>query len=87
MADYYSKDEVILNIVTWVVSALIRALKTAAQTLVALIGTDAVNIVSLDWAQMAGIVATAAVVSLATSVAGIPEAADGKSVAKIAKGE
>lgn len=87
MADYYSKDEVIRNIVTWVVSALIRALKTAAQTLVALIGTDAVNIVSLDWAQMAGIVATAAVVSLATSVAGIPEAADGKSVAKIAKGE
>lgn len=87
MADYYSKDEVIRNIVTWVVSALIRAIKTAAQTLVALIGTDAVNIVSLDWPQMAGIVATAAVVSLATSVAGIPEAADGKSVAKIAKGE
>lgn len=85
--DETTKQEITKNIITWLVSALIRAIKTAAQTLVALIGTDAVNIVSLDWPQMAGIVATAAVVSLATSVAGLPEVDDGKSLAKIAKGE
>ena len=46
-----------------------RAIKTFAQALVALIGTGAVNIVSLDWMQMLGISASAAVVSILTSVA------------------
>lgn len=52
----------------WVASAE-RAVKTFAQALVALIGTGAVNIISLDWTQMLGVAATAAVVSVLTSVA------------------
>ena len=66
----------------WLVAACVRAVKTAAQTLIALIGTDIVSIVSLDWPQMLGVVATATVLSLLTSVAGVPEANDGKSLAK-----
>lgn len=80
-------DEVKKNVIIWAVSAGIRAVKTAAQSLVACIGTSAVNIVQLDWPQMLGIAATAAVVSIATSIAGLPEVDGGKSIAKIAKGE
>lgn len=39
-----------------------RAIKTATQTAVALIGTDAVGILSLDWSQIGGVTATATVV-------------------------
>lgn len=50
-----------------------------------LIGADMVSIVSLDWAQMLGVAATMAVVSLLTSIAGIPEVDAGASIAKIAR--
>ena len=46
-----------------------RAVKTFAQALIALIGTSAMSIIELDWAQMLGVSATAAVVSILTSVA------------------
>lgn len=52
--------------------ALERASKTFAQSLVALIGAGAVNIVLLNWADMLGISATAAVVSLLTSIVSLP---------------
>lgn len=67
----------------WIKAALVRAVKTGAQTAVALIGTTMVSIVQLDWVQIAGVCATAMVLSLLTSVAGIPEADDGKSVFSI----
>ena len=67
----------------WIKAALVRAAKTAAQATVTLIGADMVSIVSLDWAQILGACATMAVVSLLTSVAGIPEVDDGASVLKI----
>jgi hypothetical protein len=70
------------DIKEWLIAAGVRAVKTAAQTLIALIGTDMVSIVSLDWPQMLGVVATATVLSLLTSVAGVPEANGGKSLAK-----
>jgi hypothetical protein len=46
-----------------------RAIKTLAQTLVALIGTNAVGVMDLDWAQILGVAATATVLSILTSVA------------------
>ena len=46
-----------------------RAIKTLAQTLVALIGTSAVSIIDLDWAQMLGVSFTATVLSILSSVA------------------
>lgn len=55
-------------------SALIRALRTFCQSLVTLIGTDAVNIVNIDWLTCLGISATTAVMSILTSIAtGLPE--------------
>lgn len=46
-----------------------RAIKTLAQTLVALVGTSAVSIIDLDWAQMLGVSLTATVLSILSSVA------------------
>jgi hypothetical protein len=63
----------------WIKAALVRAIKTAAQTAVALIGTNAIGITGVDWVAVASAAALAAVVSLLTSVAGIPEVREGKS--------
>lgn len=57
----------------WWKAASIRAIKTAAQFGVVLIGSDMVNIVSLDWPYILGCMASGAVVSLLTSLAGLPE--------------
>lgn len=55
----------------------IRAARTAAQTAVALLGTGAFNIVEVDWQQVVGVSAGAALVSVLTSIAtGLPEADD-----------
>lgn len=63
----------------WIKAALVRAIKTAAQTAVALIGTNAIGITGVDWVAVASAAALAAVVSLFTSVAGVPEVREGKS--------
>ena len=63
----------------WVKAALVRAIKTAAQTAVALIGTNAIGITGVDWVAVASAAALAAVVSMLTSIAGIPEVREGKS--------
>ena len=56
----------------WAKAAGIRALKTMAQTAVAVIGTGAV-ISAVDWKMVVSSAIVAVVVSLLTSVAGIPE--------------
>ena len=63
----------------WLRCAAIRALKTAAQVGVLLIGTDVFNIMSLDWPYIAGCMAGGFVLSMLTSVAGIPEVDGGAS--------
>lgn len=60
----------------WLRAALIRMLKTFCQGLATLIGTDMISIVDLNWPQMLGIAATMALLSLLTSVAGLPEVDD-----------
>ena len=60
----------------WARAAAIRALKTGAQTLASLIGTGAVGILALDWPQMISVTATAMVLSVLTSIAGLPEVTD-----------
>ena len=57
----------------WWAAAGVRALRTGAQALASLIGTGAVGILDLDWPQMLGVTATAMVLSLLTSLAGLPE--------------
>jgi hypothetical protein len=46
-----------------------RALRTVAQTAVALIGVDLVSVVDIAWPYVAGVSATAGLLSLLTSVA------------------
>lgn len=54
--------------------ALMRTLRTFCQSIVALIGTSAINIVDIDWPQILGIAATTALVSFLTCIAGgLPE--------------
>lgn len=62
----------------WWAAAGVRALKTGAQALASLIGTGAVGILALDWPQMLGVTATAMVLSLLTSLAGLPEVGEGQ---------
>jgi hypothetical protein len=59
--------------ILWLKAAGVRAIKTGAQTLASLIGTGAVGILALDWPQMLSVTATAMVLSVLTSVAGLPE--------------
>ena len=56
----------------WWKAAGIRAVKTFAQTTVAMIPV-AVSITQVDWLTVLGTAALSAVVSLATSLAGLPE--------------
>lgn len=56
----------------WLRCALIRAIKTIAQTAVATIGT-AVALSAVDWRLVVSASLLAGVLSLLTSVAGLPE--------------
>ena len=69
----------------WAAAAAVRAVKTAAQSALGVIGAS-VALGEVDWALVASAAALAAIVSALTSVAGIPEVGGGASVAKLAKG-
>jgi len=56
-------------------AAGIRALKTFAQAMVAQIGAGSVGIVQFDWVGALSVSAMAAILSLFTSLAGLPEIA------------
>lgn len=56
----------------WWKAAGIRALKTVCQTAVATIGTSAL-LTEVNWLAVASAAALAGVLSLLTSVAGLPE--------------
>lgn len=64
---------------TWAKAAAIRAIRTVAQTAVAMIGTSVV-MSDVDWIMVASASVLAGILSLLTSLAGIPEVNDGASV-------
>lgn len=56
----------------WLKAAGVRAIKTVAQAAVATIGTSAL-LAQVDWIMVASASALAGLLSLLTSVAGLPE--------------
>lgn len=56
----------------WLKCAGVRAIKTMAQTFVATIGTSVV-LTEVDWTMVVSASVLAGILSLATSVAGLPE--------------
>ena len=73
------------SIKKWAARAGVRAVKTAAQSAVGTIGAS-VAMGDVDWALVGSAAVLAGIVSLLTSLAGIPEVEGGASVASIARG-
>lgn len=65
------------NFKQWIKCAGIRAIKTVAQTAVAMIGTS-VAIGDVNWVMVVSASGLAGILSILTSVAGLPEVKDGE---------
>lgn len=63
------------NTISWLKAAGIRAIKTFAQTMIATIGTTAV-IEQVNWQLVISASLLAALLSILTSIAGLPEVAE-----------
>ena len=61
-----------VDTIKWIKAAGVRAVKTVAQTAVAIIGTSA-TMGTIDWNMVASASVLAGIVSILTSVAGIKE--------------
>lgn len=63
--------------VKWAKAAGIRAVKTVAQTAVGMLSGNMMGIMDVDWLAVASVSAMAGIVSVLTSIAGLPELKEG----------
>ena len=69
----YNQEMILMkNFKHWIAAAGVRALKTVAQTAVATISTSAI-MSEVDWPVVASASLLAGILSLLTSIAGLPE--------------
>lgn len=57
----------------WLKAACVRAAKTIAQTAVGMLTGNMVGIMDVDWLAVLSVAVMAGIISLLTSVAGLPE--------------
>lgn len=57
----------------WFKAAGMRAIKTMAQSALAVIGTGTIGLMEVDWLNILSITLMAGVCSVLTSIAGLPE--------------
>ena len=62
----------------WLKAAGVRAVKTVAQTMVGMLSGEMLGILEADWIAVLSVGAMAGVVSLLTSLAGLPEVTETK---------
>lgn len=62
----------------WLHAAGVRAIKTVAQTAVGMLTGNMVGIMDVDWIAVASVSAMAGIVSVLTSIAGLPEVKGGE---------
>jgi len=66
----------------WLIAAGVRAIKTMAQTLIAVLST-ALVLQDVDWMMALSAAALSGILSILTSIAGIPEVAGGQPLHEI----
>ena len=57
----------------WARAAIVRAIRTVCQTAVGMLTGSTVGVLEADWVAVASVSAMAGVVSILTSLAGLPE--------------
>lgn len=69
------KEELVMseNMINWIKAAGVRAIKTVAQTAVGMLSGNMLGIMDVDWLAVLSVAGMAGIVSLLTSVAGLPE--------------
>ena len=65
------------DFIKWAKASGIRAVKTVCQTAVGMLTGNMVGVMEVDWVAVASVSAMAGIVSLLTSVAGLPELEEG----------
>lgn len=78
-------DKVITKVLTWLAAAVVRAVKTAAQAALGVMSAASL-MGDVSWVMVGSAALFSAIYSIITSVAGIPEIADGASLMKLIKG-
>lgn len=61
------------DIIKWFKAAGVRALKTVAETALAVIGTNAVGITDVNWVGLLSACLLSGIITLLTCVKGLPE--------------